>query len=218
MINPFRNRRVLPWLCAAFMKILDSCGQSLHMKTKSTGALVLQIVPLNLVASLEGATLPPAKAYSRLAREVYNRCGSTSTGGKRQDPQYQCAPAIRLARSIPKAINFRLTPNPSTALLQSDRCFHLSYSWSFYQDWLTASWTDNPGVLQWNATYNMGKEVVERWQIFVKTAREIWNTTLDIFRPGSAPWRIFIAKDSPMHREELRGRAYIFPSIIYPGL
>ena len=213
MVNPYQSRRVLPWLCAAFMKIYESYRKCLQIQTQLTGDLVLQIVPLNLIASLEAITLPPAKAYSRLAVEVYNRCGPNITEDKSQVQQYHCAPSIRLARAVPKSISFRLTPDPSTALLHSDRCFHLSYSWSFHQEWLTASWTDNQGVLQWNAVYCLGEEETERWQTFLTIAREIWNTTIDILKPGNFPWRIFVVKDSPIQREELQGKASMFSLI-----
>ena len=206
MINPLHNRRALPWLCAAFLKIYTSYTRS--SKLNLVNDLVLQIVPLDFIASLEGITLPPARAYSRLALEVYDRCGPNVIGGRRQSSQFHSASATRLARSVPKRINFELTPEPSTELLHSDRCFHLSYSWSIKQDWLTASWTDSQGALQWNAAYCLGEEP-EPWQAFVAIVREIWETTLEILKPGSSQWRVFVVKDSPMHSKELRGMALV---------
>lgn len=205
MVNPFRSQRVLPSLCSAFLKIYDSYRRSLQPNLVSD--LVLQIVPLDLIASPEAITLPPARTYTRLALEVYDRCRPNAIEYKRKGSQVLYAPATRLARAIPKAINLKLTPEPSTELLHSDRCFHLSYSWSYNQDWLTASWTDNPGSLQWNAAYCFGEEEPEPWPTFLAIAREMWETTLEILKPGSSSWRIFIAKDSRMHREELRGKA-----------
>ncbi len=205
IVNPFQNPKILPWLCAAFFKIFDCYRKSLQPNL--VNGIVLQMVPLNLIASPEAITLPPARTYTRLALEVYDRCGPNATGHETQGPQLSCAPAIRLARVVPMAINFKLTPEPSTDLLHSDRCFHLCYSWSYDQKWLTASWTDNQGALQWNAAYSLGREELEPWQTYMAIAREIWDTTMEILKPGSSPWRVFIAKDSCMHWEELRGKA-----------
>ncbi len=204
IVNPFRSRSVLPWLCAAFFKMYDSCMKSLQPNPVS--GLVLQIVPLDLIASPQVITLPSAKTYTRLALEVYDRCRPNSVERNRQGSQFRCAPVTRLARAVPKTINFRLTSDPSTELLHSDRCFHLSYTWSYNQDWLTASWTDNQGALQWNAAYCLGEEELEPWRTFLAIAREMWETTMEILKPGNSSWRFFIAKDSRMNKEELRGK------------
>ena len=204
IVNPFQNRRVLPWLCSAFSKLYNSYRKNLAPDLVSD--LLLQIVPLDLVASLDKITLPPARAYSKLAITVYDRCGPSFTIHKNQGSRFRCAPATRLARTLPKTIGFKLTPEPSTDLLGSDRCFHVSYRWSSNEDWLTASWTDNQGVLQWNAAYCLSEEQSKPWHAFLRIAREVWETTLDILRPSNSQWRIFFAKDSPMHKEELRGK------------
>ncbi len=204
LVNPFQDRKVLPYLCSAFLTILNCSRKSLQPHPVSN--LVLRIIPLDLIASLEAVTLPPARAYGRLALEVYDRCGPNASKGKNQGSQFYCTPATRLARTLPKTINFKLTPEPSSELLHSDRCFHLSYSWSWGQDWLTACWTDSQGALQWNAAYCLGKEQFEPGQMFSAIAREIWENTLEILRPGNSQWQILIVKDTSMHKDELRGK------------
>ena len=216
IVNPFKNRRILPWLCAAFLKLYSSYRKNLPPNLVSD--LLLQIVPLDLVASLETITLPPARVYSKLALMLYDRCGPNFSIHKNQSSQFRCAPATRLARTFPKTIGFKLTPESSTDLLGSDRCFHVSYRWSSDEDWLTASWTDNQGVLQWNAAYCLGKERSGPWHAFLRIASEIWETTLDILRPGNSQWRIFFAKDSPMHKEELRGKIPVSLDVTVSGL
>lgn len=206
MLNLAGNLQNTPALCVAFLKLFDSYGAGLgERRLEHPNDLVLQIVPSDFVWDPDRIIIPSPADYKRLAFEVYNRCCPSVGDEKRIRSQYLSAPAIRLAKIIPKTIEFRLAPEISALFPQSDSCIHLSYAWNPGDDWCAASWTDNLGALSWNASYYLGKDEEGPWQAFMEIAKEVWETTLEMLKPGSGPWRLFVCKDSPTYREELEG-------------
>lgn len=208
MVNLFGNQNFIPHLCAAFLKLLKSYANFVeHNKVENANDIVLQIIPGDLVASQNAITLPSPEAYRRLALEVYNRCRPDPRSDTAENLPFSCAPSIQLARPIPKSISLKLSPEPSVGFLQADMLFHVAYSWHPGQQWLTASWTDNQGELQWNAPYCIGAiEDENPWPIISAVFTEMWETTLELFRHPDSPWRLFIVKDSPMREKELEGK------------
>ena len=74
--------------------------------------------------------------------------------------------------------------------------------------WLTASWTDNYGYLQWNAAYYLGDEASvsdEQWPTFEEVAKAVWDLTIDIAQLTSTPYRVFIVKRGFLAQDELAG-------------
>lgn len=215
MVNPFKNPMVLPRLCAVFLKTLETYSSMLKSQgLDNAKSLILHIVPLGLVASFETIALPSRATYTKVAFEVYDRCGPTSRMKKSGNSQFLCTPSICLARDLPRSINFKLAPEPFTQPLQSDGCFHLSYSWNVGQSWLAAAWTDNQGLLQWNASFCLGKTQLEPWEAFLDIANEIWETTLEMLQERKISWRIFITKDSRMHKKELDGECSLLVPLV----
>ena len=207
MINPFLDPNVLPRLCAAFSKAAETYMSSSELKNiHDPSILVLQIISLGLVASSTAIVLPPPAAYTRLAFEVYDRCSLFIRTGKEGSARSRAAPSVHLSKALPKAINFRLNPEPISGLLQADSCFHLSYSWEPGRQWLTASWTDNQGTKQWNASYCFGHATFKPWDAFSSIATEIWDTTLEMLHPNNTSWRLFLAKDSSFKKNEVDGK------------
>lgn len=202
MINPYENPAALAHLCVAFLILFESYASSLKASNiENPNDLVLQIIPTSFVASPTTLVLPSPADYKRLAFEVYDRCGPSVEPGR---SRFFCAPSVRLARAMPKTINLKFSSEPSAGLLSSDMCFHLAYSWDPMQRWLTSSWTDNQGDLQWNAPYFFGVEKNDDpWPNLLNIAKEMWDTTLEMLHQKSATWRLFIVKDSPMHKREL---------------
>ena len=213
MINPFKDWQTIAHLCAAFLKLFESYVSSLKpLQVDNPNDLILQIIPTSFVASATTIALPSPSDYKRLAFEVYDRCTPEAQQGR---SRYFCAPSVRLARAMPKTINLKLSPEVSAGLLSSDTCFHLAYSWDHMQRWLTASWTDNQGTLQWNAPYCLGVEEHEDpWPVLLNIVKDIWDTTLEIIRQQISPWRVFVVKDSPMHRKELESKSIQHAMII----
>lgn len=203
MIN-FYGQQHLPTLCAGFLKLFESYNLAVkQLQIDRPNDLVLRIIPCDLIYSSEKLILPSPSDYRRFALGVYDHCGPSRIDEYKRIPQYLSAPATRLAKAIPKMIDLRLTPDKSSPILQSDNCLHVAYAWNIRDRWLTASWTDNLGVVSWNACYYFSEEEGTPWQSFSDIAKEIWETTCDMMRLRSAPWRLFICKDSAAHREEL---------------
>ena len=150
--------------------------------------------------------IPPPATYKKVAFEVYNRCAPP----KELDitSPYTCAPAVRLASTIPRTIDFALSSRPIGGLSHVDRCVHVGYCWLPQTPWLSASWTDNQGQQQWNACYRIATERNQSWPTFQDTIKEIWDTTVDLIDSKNAPWRVFIAKSTPMSRQELDSKLF----------
>ena len=199
--------RSLPTLCEAFLNLFEAYNTALsEVIIDKPNDLVLQIVSSNRLFSPDSVPMPSPTDYRRLAFEVYDRCGPNQEDSHRKHPQYLSVPAIRLAKPIPKAIDLRLTPESYTPRLQCDNCIHIAYVWNPGDHWLTASWTDNQGILSWNACYCFGEEEETPWNSFADIIKEIWDTTLEMMNLGYPPWRLFICKQSPADRRELEGR------------
>ncbi|KAL8647785.1 MAG: hypothetical protein Q9226_006289 [Calogaya cf. arnoldii] len=206
-VDPFDDDSMYPYICAAFQELHAAYALSAH-KAGFTNArvVVLQIVPLSFLANSESLTIPSPKAYTKLAFEVYSRC--------RPGPRRDCtipAPfisgsAIRLAKTIPKTINFQLSSQPAGNLLGPDPCLHLAYSWNPDQQWLACAWTDNLGATQWNTVYCLGDPNPAYWTAFAATVKEVLETTRDLLQPTTIPWRLYVAKDNILHDRELEKR------------
>lgn len=205
IINPFHHQQYLPGLCDALSKLPKAYRAALEKRRLDRQYdLVMQIVPLNLVWSPECIVVPSPADYRRLAFEVYDKCGSSESGHNRE-PYFMSTPAIRLAKAVPKMIDFKLASESSALFMQSDSCVHVSYSWDATNEWLAACWTDNLGVLSWRASYCLGKNEDTPWKPFYESIREIFETSFEMLHPSNAPWRLFVCKDSPIAKMEIDG-------------
>ena len=207
MIDSSDPERSPPMLCAAFLNLFEAYNIALsETVVDEPNDLILQIVSSNLLFSPDTVPMPSPTDYRRLAFEVYDRCGPNQEDSHRKHPQYLSVPAIRLAKAVPKAIDLRLTPESYTPRLQFDNCIHIAYVWNPGDHWLTASWTDNQGILSWNSCYCFVEEEETPWNSFADVIKEIWDTTLEMMHLGYPPWRLFICKQSPVDRRELDGK------------
>ena len=198
IINPFNDQRYLSALGEALLRLSNSYRAALEKRRLDRhNDLVTQIVPLDLVWSPEFIVVPSPADYRKLAFEVYDSCGRAS--------DFMRAPAIRLAKAVPKVIDFKLVPESSASFMQSDYCVHVSYTWDTTNEWLAASWTDNLGVLSWVACYYLGKKQETLWKLIYEYVKEILETSFEMLHPPSAPWRLFICKDSPLPKMENDG-------------
>ncbi|KAL8724359.1 MAG: hypothetical protein Q9166_007995 [cf. Caloplaca sp. 2 TL-2023] len=204
MVNASNNEANFPHLCAAFL-ILFTAYATAAKRSGMTNArdMVLQIIPMSFLANCDSLTIPPPKAYTKLAFEVYSRCSPAPSDDGLMPSPLTSGSVIRLAKSIPKTVNFQLISQPPVALLSSDPCLHMAYSWETEHQWLACAWTDNIGVTCWNATYCLGDPSQDHWAAFAETVKEIFDTTRDMLQPVSLPWRLFIVKDGDLHQQEL---------------
>lgn len=212
IINPFKEQQYLPKLCDALSRLPNSYGAAREKRRPERQVdLVMQIVPLDLVWSSESIVMPSPAEYRRLAFEIYNQCASPPSSQNRES-EYISAPAICLARSVPKTIDFKLVPESSAPLMQLDSCVHVAYAWDNTSDWLVAIWTDNLGVLSWRAAYRLGKNEEKPWKPFYEVVKEILETSFDMLQPPNAPWHLFVCTDRPMPKQENDGR-YLNPRL-----
>ena len=193
-----------PHICAAFLELFAAYASSAKKAgLTSTREIVLQIVPLSFLASSESLTIPPPKAYTKLAFEVYSRCSPGARSDGTLPTPFTSGSAIRLAKPIPKTVNFQLSSQPPGVLLSSDPCLHLAYSWDTDQQWLACAWIDNLGATRWNATYCLGDPKPDYWAAFAETVKEVLATTREMLQPVNILWRLHIVKDNSLRQREL---------------
>lgn len=205
IINPFKDQQYLPGLCNAFLRLPNAYRVALEKRRlEGQRNLVMQIVPLDLVWSPECIAMPSPADYRRLAFEVYNKC-DTSERGHHRDSNFTTTPAIRLAKTMPKSIDFKLISESSAPFMQTDNFVHMSYSWDASNEWLAAIWTDNVGILSWRACYWLGKNKEMPWKSLFEALKEILETSFGMLHPPNAPWRLIVCKDSPIAKMENDG-------------
>jgi mediator of RNA polymerase II transcription subunit 13 len=183
-------------ICSAFHDLFEVYKESLaDEKLPVSNELVFQLVPMKLIASKAFLVVPTPTEYTRLAMEVYDRCVDLNTGTS--------APSIILEQPLPRAIDFKLTPNQSASPLQENSCMHVAYAQSLDDRWVTAAWTDNTGTRQMTVSYCLGRRNSPLTTTFANIAREIWETTLGIIAVQKVNWRILIAKSGVMDPPEI---------------
>lgn len=183
--------------CAAFDDLRTKYERSLvDRKQAATNELVLQLVPLDYVASETSLAIPPPADYLRLCFETYDRC--TLFGGPMP------APAIVLEEALPNRIDFKMTPSQAPVhVLHENSCMHIAYARSVDGRWITAAWTNNQGTRQMTASYCLGKRGTALVNPLGKILQGIWETTHDLTSEYQVRWRIIITKCGPMDKAEV---------------
>ncbi|KAK2809467.1 hypothetical protein FQN50_003735 [Emmonsiellopsis sp. PD_5] len=172
-------------------------GDADRQHSRNLNELVLQIIPLEFIASPNSLVVPTQLDYLRLALEVYSRCPPID----RSSDWLGCAPPLVLADPTPKAIPFRLAPE-TAAPLDEGRCLHVAYSQSIDQRWVTAAWTDNSGKYQTTLSYCLRERESPLSRHISEIRTQIWETSKDIMSMSSSYWRLVVVKDEPVGTEE----------------
>lgn len=195
-VYPVDNPSLLVHICSAFQHLFNMYRKGLaDRKLKATNELVLQLVPLDFVASPTALVVPSPTAYARLAMEVYDRCTGFNSSSS--------TPGILLEQPLPKHIDFKLNVNPSASLLQENSCLHIAYARSIDDRWITAAWSDNKGTQQMTSSYCLGRKNEPISMSFSDVANEIWETTLDVISSKKIHWRIIITRVGVMDPSEI---------------
>jgi mediator of RNA polymerase II transcription subunit 13 len=183
--------------CAAFDDLRTKYERAwLDRKKVAVNQLVLQLVPLDYVASETSLAIPTPADYLKLCLETYDRC--TLFGGPAP------APAIVLEQALPNRIDFKMTPNQAPVhVLHENSCMHIGYARSVDGRWITAAWTNNQGTMQMTASYCLGKRERPLVDPLERILREIWDTTHDLASEYQVRWRIVITKCGPMDQAEV---------------
>ncbi|KAI9752021.1 MAG: Glycoside hydrolase 2 (Mannanase, beta-galactosidase) [Chaenotheca gracillima] len=199
LLNPYTHPGVMIDLCAAFLALYRSFIQSSNaQRPPMVKEIVLKIVPIAYVSSTTTIAVPTRLECTVLAMDVYERCVTTS-GKEKPTP----ASSIVLGRTLPRRIDFKLTPEPSSSLLNENFCFHVAYSWSLDERWITAAWSDNRGELKNCASYCLQRRLSSPARPFRAIFRTIWETTIQLVLQKQVHCRVMIVKEGPMGENEV---------------
>ncbi|ODH49573.1 hypothetical protein GX48_04360 [Paracoccidioides brasiliensis] len=199
IINPFVYEAAIVDICSAFIRLFHKyVGDVDRQHTRHLNELVLQIIPLEFIASPDTLIVPPQIDYLRLALEVYSRCPPKD----RSSDWMGCAPPLVLADPIPKVVPFRLSSEP-VAPLEEGKCLHVAYSQSVDQRWVTAAWTDSSGRYQTTLSYCLRERDSPVSRSISEIRTQIWETSKDIMDISSSYWRLMVVKDEPIGADEV---------------
>ncbi|KAG4421803.1 hypothetical protein IFR04_005053 [Cadophora malorum] len=194
-VYPVDNSVLLVHICSAFQHLFNLYRKALAERRANTAnELVLQLIPLDFIASPTSLAIPTPSTYFQLSMEVYDRCVDFTSPSS--------SPAIMLEQPLPRTIDFKLNANPSASLLQENTCLHVAYAQSIDDRWITAAWTDNRGTRQMTASYCLGRKNEPISTPFTEVANEIWETTLQVVASNKIHWRIIIARIGVMDSSE----------------
>ncbi|KAK4201102.1 mediator complex subunit 13 C-terminal-domain-containing protein [Triangularia verruculosa] len=181
--------------CCAFQELFEHYKRCmLDRKKQILNELVLQLIPLNLVASDTSIVILSTPECMRLCIETYDRC--TLFGGPMP------APAIMLESALPREIPFRISANPSPDVLHENSHMHIAYAQSTDERWITAAWTDNRGQKQMTASYCLGRRNKPLTRHLSEVISEIWDTTYDLVSSCKVSWKIIVTKSGTMDPSE----------------
>ncbi|KAL2197775.1 mediator complex subunit 13 C-terminal-domain-containing protein [Corynascus similis CBS 632.67] len=182
--------------CSAFQELFEQYKRCMTDRKKRVGnELVLQLVPLDAIASETSLVVLSPSDCVRLCLETYDRC--TLFGGPMPSP------AIMLERALPRGIDFKLAVTPSPNLLRENSCIHVAYARSVDERWITAAWTDNRGSTQSIASYCLGRRSKPLSRTVGDVMHEIWETTHDLISTCKVHWRVIITRCGPMDQHEM---------------
>ncbi|KAL4919880.1 mediator complex subunit 13 C-terminal-domain-containing protein [Aspergillus aurantiobrunneus] len=198
IINPFLHAASLVDICAAFWCLLQNYFASADkQQSKQLDEVVLQIIPMDFVASAESLVVPPQTEYLNLAMEVYSRCSTRQI----QPSLVNRTPPVMLAETLPPSIGFRLASERSSPL-QEGKCLHVACSRSQDQRWMTVAWSDNSGVLQRTMSYCLRFRNSTTSRALASVRSEIWAATRDIMDKTRARWRVIIVNTENVDQDE----------------
>ncbi|KAI9800941.1 MAG: mediator of RNA polymerase II transcription subunit 13 [Piccolia ochrophora] len=202
IINPFISPGAVVDLAGAFLSLFRAYLYDAKGKQREgVSEVVLRIVPMNLVISTNSLVVLSASQSTTLALEMYERCSLT----KAQDdnaPSGGPAPAVTLSQSVPKSIDLKLVPEPSQSPLHDSGCFHVAYSCSLDDRWVSVAWTDDLGKCQATVSYCRAKAGSSFYRPFAHIAKEIWETTISLAQTMKIGWRLMIVKSGVMGSDE----------------
>ncbi|KAL4869072.1 hypothetical protein BDV12DRAFT_168551 [Aspergillus spectabilis] len=198
IINPFSHAASLVDICASFWCLLQKYIASADkQQPKLLDQVLLQIIPMNFVASAESLVVPPQTAYLNLALEVYSRCSPRQI----QPSLVNGAPPVMLAEPLPPTIGFRLASDRSSPL-QEGKCLHVACSRSQDQRWMSVAWSDNYGVLQQTISYCLRFRNSTASRSISTVRSEIWAATKDILDKSQARWKVIIVSTENVDQDE----------------
>lgn len=182
--------------CIAFQRFFGLYKRQLMGKRETAkNEIVLQLVSADVLSNATSLVVTPSAELVKLCMETYDRC--TLFGGNMP------APAIRLEQPLPRIIDFKLSPAPSSSLVRENSCIHIAYARSIDGRWVTAAWTDDRGNEQATAAYCLGRKGEPEARTMNEVANEIWETTVELISTWKVHYRIIMTKCGPMEENEI---------------
>lgn len=189
------DERIRQHLCACFHLLSKAYHSALDSddnasETSKRSELVLQILPISLLASLDGApVILSAKEVQALAMEIYDRIPSVRTYERQVH-------AVELAPMLPKRVNFQLTPSTPSDLLLEGSVLHLAYALSHDGEWMSIHWIDGSAHLRESLAVSL------RARSFSSVVAAVWAQTAGILEERAVTWRVFIVRCG-VHRDRV---------------
>ena len=202
MIDYSADRSISPFLCEGFVKLLTSYEKNVVANRRPPFTdMVLEILPINSIRPPHGISIPSIDACGKLAVKLYERSPRLPKGHATHGP-HVCAPSMKLAKTLPKALSFKIASNNVFPFPECDY-LHLAYTWSWNSPWLAASWSDNQGDIQWNTAYHIGEPQRHGLTDLSSVFTEIIETSVGLRKPHQGPRVLLVAKSTSMSMEEL---------------
>ncbi|USW48034.1 Putative mediator complex subunit Med13, mediator complex, subunit Med13, MID domain of medPIWI [Septoria linicola] len=197
ILNPFVGRSARQHMCACFWILFQAYRDNMSTKPRDhdSSDVVLQLLPINLVASCDAFVPLDSAKMSALAREVYDRCPPTSAlqlSDVSAPLPILAAPTVELASTAPKRLGFQLASEAPSDLLFEGSILHLAYAYSPDRKWLTASWIDSTGKHQSSSAFGLVGRT------FAEVANDVWEHTRTILSARQVLWRVFIVAQDVM--------------------
>jgi len=191
LVDPFSvTTKASQYLCACFWQLYKAYRDNTPRlpRNQARSDIVLQIVPIELIASKESLITLNAQQLEAMAKEVHDRCPPSRPSGAEVTSELPnfAAPFVELASPPPKRVGFQLTADPPRDLLHEGSVLHLAYATSADGQWIVAAWTDNTG------RYHSSVSFCLRGKSFVEVAEDVWERTRDIMIAREVTWRVFI--------------------------
>lgn len=191
MVDLFPGTKASQYLCACFWKLYKAYRDNVPKPNRGEARcdIVLQVLPVTLMASPHELTVLDSKQITMLAKEVYARCPPSSEsyeGGFTSSAQTPYAPFFELAHLPPRKIQFQLISEPPSDLLHEGSVLHVAYAMSGDGQWMTAYWINSTGSYQRSSAFSL------RGRTFSEVAEEVWEQTREAMISREIMWRVFV--------------------------
>ena len=189
-------------LCEGFVRLLNAYQRNTSVDSENRYIdMVLQILPLRSMQSSIDLSISSETSCKKLAFRMYERCPARD-GGEISYP-FICTPSMKLAKKLPKFLQFRIGPEVASPF-RTPECLHLAYTWNIESPWLTASWSDNEGLIQWNAAYHIGTSGEEKEGEIRNVISEMFETSIGLRHARQQSKWLFVVKCGPISVDELQ--------------
>ncbi|KAJ6261171.1 Mediator of RNA polymerase II transcription subunit [Drechslerella dactyloides] len=205
IVNPFSAPSAVLDICAAFHILKKTYAAALNSSIRVyPNNIILQIVPISHLAAQDGIVVQSHNQSIRCALEIYERCTQTIQDHPAQKfPQETYSPCMTLAKPVPKSIAFKVSSDPSPAILQENMCLHMAYAQSIDERWISVAWGDDCGEIKEVASFCLGIPGTVLLRAFEDICKEIWAITNRIISKKRIHWRISLVKVGTVDDDEI---------------